>query len=321
MLESTRIEGKNTAMSSGSAQGTVRYDGKVFVVTGAARGLGAAYARLLASRGASVVMNDLGGSMEGGGRDLSAIRSAVQEVTDLGGNAVANGADITADDGPDSIVAAALDNFGRLDGVINNAGIITTQDFATLTVEQIQRQLEVHLFGSLAVTRAAWPAITATRGSVVFTTSAGLLGSSFTIAYNIAKAAVYGLTRSLATVAAPIGVRVNAVMPGAETRMQDTAQDGFTGKDDVDPLLSADNAAPMAAWLVHPDCTVNGEMFTSGRGHVSRVVMATSAGYSEREMSLEGIAAHFDQVIDMTNPTIESTLEEYRARTFAIWGA
>ncbi|MCU1476323.1 MAG: family NAD(P)-dependent oxidoreductase [Subtercola sp.] len=307
-------------MTATEDTGTVRFDGKVYVVTGAARGLGAAYARLLASRGASVVMNDLGASMEGSGRDLSAIRAAVDEVTAAGGIAVANGADITSADGPDSIVAAALENFGRLDGVINNAGIITTQDFAALTPEEIQQQLNVHLFGSLAVTRAAWSALTESKGSVVFTTSAGMLGSSFTIAYNIAKASVYGLVRSLATVAEPLGVRVNAVMPGAETRMQGTAVDGRSGTGDAQALLSADNAAPMAAWLVHPDCRVNGQMFTSGRGHVARVIMATGSGYSNRDMSLEGIAGNFDLVSDVSNPTIETTLEDYRTRNFSRWG-
>jgi NAD(P)-dependent dehydrogenase (short-subunit alcohol dehydrogenase family) len=310
---------KETDMSMTRDEPAIRFDGKVFVVTGAARGLGAAYARLLTSRGASVVMNDLGSRMEGGGHDLSAIRTAVEEVTADGGIAVANGADITSPEGPDSIVSAALDNFGRLDGVINNAGIITTQDFSSLTPHDIQRQLDVHLFGSLAVTRAAWPAIVETKGAIVFTTSAGMLGSSFTIAYNIAKAAVYGLTRSLATVAEPLGVRVNAVMPGAETRMQGTAQDGRSGSGDVPPLLSPDNAAPMAAWLVHPDCTVNGQMFSSGRGQVARVVMASAAEYASREMTLEGVAANFDQIMDASDLTVETTLEANRARTFSVW--
>lgn len=299
--------------------GSVRFDDKVYIVTGAARGLGAAYARLLAGRGASVVMNDLGVSMEGSGRDLSAIRDAVDEITAKGGVAVANGDDITSAEGPDSIVAAALDNFGRLDGLINNAGIISTQDFATLTPADIQRQLDVHLFGSLAVTRAAWAALTETRGSVVFTTSAGMLGSSFTIAYNIAKAAVYGVVRSLATVSEPLGVRVNAVMPGAETRMQGTAVDGRSGTGDAPSLLSPDNAAPMVAWLVHPDCTANGQMFSSGRGHVAPVIMASGAGYSNRDMNLESIESNFDQIMDLSNLTIETTLEANRTRGFSRW--
>ncbi len=306
-------------MGNGNDSGSVRFDGKVYVVTGAARGLGLAYAKLLASRGASVVMNDLGGSMEGGGRDLSAVQAAVSEVTALGHIAVANGEDITSGDGPGSIVATALDNFGRLDGLINNAGIITIQDFAALTAEEIQRQLDVHLFGSLAVTRAAWPELTRTKGAVVFTTSAGMLGSSFTIAYNIAKAAVYGTMRSLATVAQPLGVRVNAVMPGAETRMQGAAQDGRSGSGEVAPLLSPENAAPMAAWLLHPDCTVNGQMFSSGRGQVARVVMASGAGYANRDMDLESIARNFEQVMDISNLTLETTLEASRTRTFSRW--
>lgn len=299
--------------------GLLRFDGKVFVVTGAARGLGAAYAQLLAQRGASVVMNDLGGNMEGGGHDITAISAAVDKVTDLGGIAVANSADITSSEGPASIVAAALDNFGRLDGLINNAGIITTQDFKDLTPEEIQRQLNVHLFGSLAVTRASWSELVKANGSVVFTTSAGMLGSSFTIAYNIAKASVYGLVRSLATVSEPLGVRVNAVMPGAETRMQGTSQDGRGGTGDTQTLLSADNAAPMVAWLVHPDCTANGEMFASGRGHAARVIMASGEGYSNREMTLEGVAHNFDQIMDVSNLTIETTLEANRTRTFSRW--
>ncbi|MGO4689482.1 SDR family NAD(P)-dependent oxidoreductase [Glaciibacter sp. 2TAF33] len=301
-------------------QTPVRFDGKVYVVTGAARGLGFAYAQLLASRGASVVMNDLGGRMEGGGQDLSTIQDAVAEITAQGGIAVPNGADITSAEGPDGIVSTALERFGRLDGVINNAGIITTQTFETLTPEDIQRQLNVHLFGSLAVTRAAWPALSETGGAVVFTTSAGMFGSTFTIAYNIAKASVYGLMRSLSVVGEPLGIRVNAVMPGAETRMQGTAQDGRTGKGDTDPWLSPENAAPMAAWLVHPDSPFTGRMFSTGRGHVGPIVMAAALGYSKRDLDLEGIASHVHDLSDLTRLTVETTLEAHRARTLAVWG-
>jgi NAD(P)-dependent dehydrogenase (short-subunit alcohol dehydrogenase family) len=305
--------------ASAGTDGSVRFDGKVYIVTGAARGLGAAYSRLLAARGASIVMNDFGVEMDGTGRDLSAVESAVQAITAAGGVAVANSADVTSPEGPESIVGTAIDRFGRLDGLVNNAGIISTQSFAELTPADIQRQLNVHLFGSLAVTRAAWNRFGDQGGSVVFTTSAGMLGSSFTFAYSIAKAAVYGLMRSLATEAEPLGLRVNAVMPGAETRMQGTARDGQHGAAGEDRLISADNAAALVAYLLHPDCHANGQMYYSGRGHAARVVMASGTGYSNREMTLEAVAGNFEQIDDVSSPIIETTLEAHRARMFSLW--
>jgi NAD(P)-dependent dehydrogenase (short-subunit alcohol dehydrogenase family) len=300
----------------------LRFEGRVFAITGAGRGLGAAYAELLAARGASLVLNDLGtpSADGGGGSDPSAIRTTVEAIVAAGGDAVANTADITDSGGAESITRDALEAYGRLDGLVNNAGIITTESFDELTPEAVQRQLDVHLFGSLSVTRAAWTELSKRRGRVLFTTSAGMFGSPYTIAYNIAKSAVYGAMRSLATVAAPLGMSVNAVMPGASTRMQSAARDGLSGGGGEEGgVLGSANAAPLIALLLHPQCDVNGEMFTTGRGHVSRVVMASSPGYSDPSATPEAVRANFSRIMDVSDVTVESTLEAHRTRLFSRW--
>lgn len=297
----------------------LRFDDKVIIVTGAGRGLGAAYAALLAERGATVIVNDLGSSMEGDGSDASAAEDVVHGVQQAGGTAIADGTDVTDAVAVQAMVDGVLQRFGRIDGVINNAGIIGMQRFADLGRESLQRQLDVHLLGSLNVTKAAWPALIRSTGRVVLTASSGMLGSNTTMAYNIAKAAVYGLLRSLAIEGAEVGVSVNGVMPAAETRMQSTAIDAGPSRRPVAESSSPENAAPLTCFLLHPSCDVNGEMYLTGRGLAKRVVLATTAGASTRITDLEWVAEHFSEIGDATELTVETGLEAWRTRSFALW--
>ncbi|HVV10467.1 SDR family NAD(P)-dependent oxidoreductase [Amycolatopsis sp.] len=300
----------------------VRFDGKVVAVTGAGRGLGAAYARLLAERGASVVVNDLGTKMDGGGSSTEAADRLVAEIRREGGKAVANYSDIADPAQAGAIVADAVAGFGRLDALINNAGIISTNSFPELTTDLLQRQLNVHLFGALNVTQAAWPALVESRGAVVFTVSAGMLGSRHTVAYNVAKASVLGLMRSVACEGAAAGVRVNAVMPGAETRMQGTALDADSAENSArrtTDVNSAANAAPLACFLAHESCRANGEVFATGRGHMAKILLASSEGVSERDPSLESVAAGFERIRSLTELREETDLRTYRDRLIEVW--
>jgi NAD(P)-dependent dehydrogenase (short-subunit alcohol dehydrogenase family) len=301
---------------------SVRFDGKVVAVTGAGRGLGAAYARLLAERGASVVVNDLGTSMSGEGASASAADSVVSDIVRSGGAAIANYGDITEVSGAASIVDDALTRFGRLDALINNAGIVVQDTFLGMTVETIKRQLDVHLFGSINVTQAAWPALVESHGSVLLTVSAGMLGSRHSVAYNIAKGAVLALMRSLACEGSASGVRVNAVMPGAETRMQGTTLDALSEerarRQEAD-VHSPANAAHLACFLIHDECPANGEVYASGRGHLARILLTSTGGITEANPTLESVAERFADIRAMTDIQEETDLEGYRQGLLSLW--
>jgi NAD(P)-dependent dehydrogenase (short-subunit alcohol dehydrogenase family) len=300
----------------------IRFEGKVVAVTGAGRGLGAAYARLLGERGARVVVNDRGTATDGSGSSRSTADDLVGELRAAGAQAVANHGDITDPQQAAGIVGDALEHFGRLDAVVNNAGIIATTTFDELSTAALQRQLDTHVFGALNVTRAAWPSLIEAKGAAVFTVSAGMLGSRHTMAYNVAKAAVLGLMRSLATEGSAVGVRVNAVMPGAETRMQSTALDAEsaeTAARRATGVNSPDNAAPLACFLVHDSCPANGEAFATGRGHMAKVALATGRGLSDREPSLDGVAAQFERIRSAAELHEETDLLSYRDRLIGIW--
>lgn len=182
-----------------------RFDGEVVVVTGAGNGLGRAYSLLLASEGARVVVNDVAGAA-----------AVVAEIEAAGGEALADHSDVRSG----TSVAVALDAFGRLDAVVNNAGIGGGGSFTDIAPDDFQQMLDVHLGGTLAVCRAAWPVLRdGAGGRIVNTTSASVFGIVGTSAYVTAKAAIFGLTRALAAEGRRLGIRVNAVMPTAFSQM------------------------------------------------------------------------------------------------------
>ena len=176
------------------------FEGRVAVVTGAGRGIGRAYALLLARRGARVVINDLGGSMEGVGADAEPASAVAAEIVDAGGVAIADSNDVASAGGAQALVDAAVERFGRLDILINNAGIIRWAGFPDADADNLATHLAVHVGGSFNTTRAAWPyMVEQGYGRVVMTTSAGMFGLPNNVSYAAAKGAVIGLTRSLTT--------------------------------------------------------------------------------------------------------------------------
>ena len=196
------------------------FEGRVAVVTGAGRGIGRAYALLLAQRGASVVVNDLGGSTEGTGTDLGPASEVVDEIAAAGGSAVADGHDVSSVQGAQALVDAAVERFGRLDVLVNNAGIVRWAGFPEADADNLAAHLAVHLGGSFNTTRAAWPhMVEQDYGRIVMTTSTGIFGLPNNTSYATAKGAVIGLTRSLATAGRRQGIKVNCVAPAAFTRM------------------------------------------------------------------------------------------------------
>ena len=274
--------------------GELRFDGRVAVVTGAGRGIGRAYARLLAARGAQVVVNDLGGSIKGEGADESVAAVVVREIVDAGGVAIADGHDIATERGAQALIDAAVDRFGRLDALINNAGIVRWAGFPQLDEATLAAHLSVHVMGSFHTTRAAWPQMAEQQyGRVVMTTSTGLFGLPTNGAYATAKAAVVGLTRSLKLAGEPLNILVNLIAPGAATRMG-----GAPESADMAPEL----VAPMAAFLAHEQCPVSGEIYTAGFGRFARLFIASTDGWvrppREGAPTIEDVVAHWTEIND-----------------------
>ncbi len=272
--------------------GEYRFDGRVAVVTGAGRGIGRAYARLLAERGASVVVNDLGASTGGTGADAGPAAEAVAEIVAAGGEAVADTSDVSTSEGAQTLVASAVERFGRIDVLVNNAGIIRWAGMPEVDEDNLARHLAVHVGGSFNTARAAWPhMVEQGYGRIVMTTSAGLFGLPNNTSYATAKGAVIGLTRSLTTAGADHGITVNCIAPGAMTRM------AGPGSEEAGPEMSPDLVAPMVALLVHEECPVSGESSAAGFGRFARIFIAMTPGY----------------VHDGPAPTIEDVADNWAA--------
>jgi NAD(P)-dependent dehydrogenase (short-subunit alcohol dehydrogenase family) len=253
---------------------TYGFEGRVAVVTGAGRGIGRVYALLLADRGASVVVNDLGSSIGGSGADAGPAAGVAAEIGAAGGAAIADTNDVATVEGGQALIDAAIERFGRLDVLINNAGIIRWAGFPQADADNLARHLAVHVGGSFNTTRAAWPhMVEQGYGRIVMTTSTGMFGLPQNLGYATAKAGVVGLTRSLATAGITHGIRINLIAPAAFTRMA-----GQPGDSDA-AAMAPELVAPMAAFLAHEDCPVNGEIYAAGAGRFARIFIASTEGY------------------------------------------
>jgi NAD(P)-dependent dehydrogenase (short-subunit alcohol dehydrogenase family) len=255
----------------------MRFDGRVAVVTGAGRGIGRAHAMLLGARGARVIVNDLGGSLDGAGADAGPAESVAAEIESGGGTASADGHDISTVEGAQALIDAAVERYGRIDIIINNAGIIRWAALPDADADNLAQHLAVHVGGSFNTVRAAWPHFAEQGyGRIVMTTSSGLFGLPANLGYAAAKGGVIGLTRSLAVAGAKKGIKVNALAPAAMTRM---AGPGGDPAADPDPSMAPELVAPMAAFLAHEDCPVTGEIYTAGAGRFGRIFIASTPGY------------------------------------------
>jgi NAD(P)-dependent dehydrogenase (short-subunit alcohol dehydrogenase family) len=290
-----------------------RFDGRVAVVTGAGRGIGRAHARLLAARGAGVVVNDLGGSMGGTGADDGPASGAAAEIVAAGGVAVPDTSDVATPEGAQALVDAAVERFGRIDVLVNNAGIIRWAGFPEADQDNLDRHLAVHVGGSFNTARAAWPHMAeAGYGRIVMTTSAGLFGLPNNISYATAKGAVIGLTRSLTVAGADHGIKVNLIAPGAMTRMAGRASD-------ASPDMSPDLVAPMVAYLAHEDCPVSGEIYAAGFGRFARIFVAMTPGYVHAGgiPTIEDVADHWAAINDEAGYGVPADLVDWSATFMA----
>jgi NAD(P)-dependent dehydrogenase (short-subunit alcohol dehydrogenase family) len=290
------------------------FHGRVAVVSGAGRGIGRAYALLLASRGAAVVINDLGGSIQGIGADGAIASTVVAEIEAAGGVALADEHDVASPEGAEALIAAALERFGRLDVLINNAGIIKWGGLPDVDAETLQRHLAVHVLGSFNTTRAAWPAMVEQGyGRIVMTTSSGVFGLPKNLSYATAKGGVIGLTRSIATMSEPHGIKVNLIAPAAMTRMAGPDPD----PDDTSSPMAPGQVAPLVAFLAHEACPVNGELFAAGAGRFARIFLASTPGYVAEEATIEDVAEHWDEIVGEEGYVVPRDLPDWSASFLA----
>ncbi|PIE34799.1 MAG: short-chain dehydrogenase [Ilumatobacter coccineus] len=271
---------------------TLGFDGKVAIITGAGGGLGRQHALMMAARGALVVVNDLGGAVDGTGSDKGAAERVVDEITSAGGEAVADTHSVADSEDAAAIVTTALEAFGRVDIVINNAGILRDKSFHNMTPEMWQAVIDVHLSGAYHVTSAAWPHMRDQGyGRVVCTASgAGLFGNFGQANYGAAKMGLVGFTKVLAIEGAKANIKVNAIAPVAKTRMTEDLLGPLGDK------LAPDYVSPLVTYLAHESCEPTGRVFSVAGGRVAEVFIGEGPGYTNPDLSPELIADNFDAI-------------------------
>ena len=276
----------------------LRFDGKVALVTGAGRGLGRSYALALAERGARLLVNDPGTDLAGNGEDKGPAQSVMAEIIERGGTAAANFGSVAETSSAQAMVQQAIDAFGRIDIIVNNAGNFQSNldldDTSNAVFESLWR---VHVLGSVNVIRAAWPHMVG-QGSgriVNIGSHVGYLGSRGKLAYGAAKGAIHGLTRSLALEAAEHGIAVNLVAPAGLTRPvhELNIPESFRGG-----AFAADLVAPAIVWVAHDQCTANGEAFGAMAGTVTRIRIAETPGYSSTSPTPELVRDNASRIFD-----------------------
>jgi len=284
----------------------LRFDDRVAVVTGGGRGLGRAYAQLLAARGARVIVNDSGGSLTGDGIDADPAERVAQEIRAAGGEALACTASVTTREGGEAIIAAATENYGGIDILIHNAGNVRRGSLKEMSYEDFDAVLDVHLRGAFNVVRPAFPLMCdAGYGRIVLTSSiGGLYGNHEVANYAAAKTGVIGLSNVAALEGAPDGVTSNVIVPAAVTRMAagiDTS---------AYPPMGPDLVAPVVGWLAHESCSVTGEIFIALAGRVARAVIAESPGVCRPSWTVEDVGAHLDAIRNIQAPLVFPVLPD-----------
>jgi NAD(P)-dependent dehydrogenase (short-subunit alcohol dehydrogenase family) len=292
------------------------FDGDVALVTGAGRGLGRAHALELARRGARVVVNDLGGGVDGSGREASPADGVVAEIRAAGGIAVANHDSVASPDGGAAMVAQALAEFGRLDILVNNAGILRDKSFGKLTPAELDPVIDVHLRGAFNVTVPAWNAMKdAGHGRIISTSSgAGLFGNFGQANYGAVKAGLLGLTKVLAVEGRKIGIAANLIAPAALTRMTE----GLI--DEIGKLLTPETVSPVVAFLAHRSCDLSGHAFSVGGGHVAAVLITETRGITETDLTAESVRDRMPEILDPAGAFVPTHLNAELRALFAELG-
>jgi NAD(P)-dependent dehydrogenase (short-subunit alcohol dehydrogenase family) len=264
----------------------------VAVITGAGRGLGRDYALLLASKGARIVVNDLGGAIRGDGEDMTVAEQVVQEIKAAGGEAVASGDTVATPEGGKAIIQSALDHYGRIDILIHNAGNVRYGSLKEISHADFRSVVDVHFMGAFNVVRPAFPLMCAAKyGRVVLTSSiGGVYGNEKVINYAMSKTGMIGLNNVIALEGEADGVKSNIILPGAVTRMAE-------GLDITQyPPMGPELVAPMVGWLAHEACSVSGEMMAAVGGRMARMFIAETPGFYRPSWTIDDIDAHIDDI-------------------------
>ena len=285
-------------------------DGKVAIITGAGGGLGRQHALLLASRGALVVVNDLGGALDGSGSDKGAAQKVVDEIVDLGGVAVADTNSVSTPEGGAAIVKSAVDAYGRVDIVINNAGILRDKSFHNLTPDLMNPVFDVHLKGAFHVTQPAFVLMREQGyGRIISTSSAaGVFGNFGQANYGAAKMGLVGFMRVLAVEGAKYNIKANSIAPLALTRMTESLFSGAMAEKLQPELIS-----PIVAFLAHEDCPVSGEVYSVGGGRVARVFIGETPGYFNANLTMEDVRNNFEQIRNEDGYIVPANISEETA--------
>ncbi len=280
---------------------SISFEGKVAIVTGAGGGLGRCHALDLAKRGAKVVVNDLGGSVDGSsGGSSSAAEAVVEEIKAAGGEAMANGASVTDIDQVNAMVKEVMEKYGRIDILVNNAGILRDKSFTKVEDQDFRIVLEVHLMGSVNCTKAVWEIMKEQNyGRIVMTSSSsGLYGNFGQTNYGAAKMGVVGLMNTLKLEGAKYNIKCNALAPVAGTRMTESLMPG-----EVLEKLQPDFVTPAVTFMVSDEAPT-GVIVAAGAGVFTRVMIHETKGVNlgtGEDMLAENIAANWDQISDMTD--------------------
>lgn len=290
---------------------------RVVVITGAGRGLGREYALGFADRGAAVVVNDVGTTLVGEGAPTSEPADAVvDEIRARGGRAVASYGSVATADGAAGAVEMALHEFGRLDTVVNNAGILHMVPFDEATPAGLLKHLEVHVLGTMMVCKAAWPhLVQAGYGRIVNTVSGGMFGLPHLCEYGPAKGGVFAFTRSLALEAVEHGIQVNAIAPQAATRMLKASALTPELKERLDAIMKPSLVLPGVLYLGHESCTINGETLAVSGGRVCRIGLTYNDGFTDPELTPEMIRDRIGEVLDESSAQVwTSAVSRYEQR-------
>ena len=285
----------------------IRFDGRVAVITGAGGGLGRTYALDMAKRGAKIVVNDLGGKPDGTGASQSMADKVVDEIKSAGGTAVANYDSVSTPEGGKAIIQTALDSFGSVDIVINNAGILRDKTFVKMTVEEIDLVLDVHLRGAFYVTQPAFQVMKEKGyGRIVFTSSgAGIFGNFGQTNYGAAKMGLVGMMNVLAVEGAKYNIKCNAIAPTAKTRMTE---------DLLGPMaefVAPETVTPMVVYLSSEDCKVTHEIYSIGGGRFARIFIGVAPGWFAGKgvaVSADDVAAQLEKIRDVDGYTIPNSI-------------
>src|SRR5215470_14495921 len=275
----------------------ISLDGKVVVVTGAGRGLGRAYVELLAERGARVVVNDLGTDVSGFGKDCTIAEDLADLIRSRGGDVIANDSDVSTAQGGSDLIAMTIEHFGRIDLLVNNAGICGSQPFENATLDDFDQYWRVHLGGPVNTVKASWPHMVAQRhGKIILTTSVtGLFGMRGQATYAAAKSAVVGLMRILALEGAEHGILVNTISPSAYTRMHPAAG-SRTPEAEGRRTMPVEAVAPAIVWLASDECSETSSIYNVEAGVIQRIAIVMGPGFYDPHLTPESIAENYAKV-------------------------